>query len=68
MYGQAHCLSERYPQNGNVLKLPIIAIGSLVLSVGNNFNLEIDLCGIAGAVGICVQLICMSPDLSQKHR
>ena len=34
VYGQVPCLSESCPENGNLPKLPLLIIGSLVPSVG----------------------------------
>ena len=34
VYGQAPCLTESCPENGNLPKLPLLTIGGLVPSVG----------------------------------
>ena len=50
-HGQAPCLTESCPKNGDVPKSPLLTIGSLVPSAGTNHSQESMLLRIAGAVG-----------------
>jgi hypothetical protein len=47
MYGQAHCLPESCPKNGDAPKSPLLTIGSLVPSVGTNRSQQLMLVWIA---------------------
>ena len=47
--GQAHCLPESCPKNGDVPKAPFLTFGSLVPSVGTEIDLEMILMWTAGA-------------------